>query len=230
VFGVGDSAGVSHAPGNIGMGANNEALAGPLAPNQSVECCAVVTVPGNVDAQTLTVTCPDGGAPQTLNVAGKTAIRETFARDASAGAAARYTALAEVPASTGAYYPMQDLDCRLDSVAYGARPATGSDTPPNTRCLIATATIRNPLAAAVHCDSETIGATLALSDGTLLQWRGYPLSGQSDMPIAGDVTPAQEVQVRVFFDVPALGVVKPAALRVSERASRVYVYTVAGLQ
>jgi hypothetical protein len=75
----------------------------------------------------------------------------------------------------------------------------------------------------VHIDSASLGAALVLSDGANLPWYGYPLSSERDASVSGELTPGQEVKMRVFFDVPISETVTPASFRFSEGDSRVYV-------
>jgi hypothetical protein len=229
-FQVTDSAGANHKADDIGVGANLQRIGGSITPDQTIDCCAIVTVPGNVDADALTITCSEDNSIQKYQVGGKAQIKELFARDGSAGAAARYTALSEVPASTGTFYPMMNLDYRLDGMAYAARPKSESDMPENARCLVATFTIRNPSPESVHCDSATFSPVLTMSDGSNMEWRGYPLSGEQDKSISGSLTPGQEARMRVFFDVPSSGEVTPASFRFAERDSRIYIYSVKDLK
>ena len=64
-----DSAGANHEVLEIVVGANNQRIGGSIAPGQTIECCAIARVPGNVDAQGLAVTC--SGEVAKYDVAGQ---------------------------------------------------------------------------------------------------------------------------------------------------------------
>lgn len=219
-FQITDSAGANSEVQDISMGSNNQRLSGSLLPGQSLECCAIARVPGNVDADTLTVTCASDS--ERYAVAGKAQIKEEFARDAAAGPAAAYTALAEISIDTGVFYPMMNLDYRLDGLGLGERPKVSSRARENTRCLIASFTIRNPSSQNIALGSAGFSPMLVMSDGTNTVWQGNPLSSLQDTPVSGDLMPGQEMKMRVFFDVPASDTVTPASFRFSQGRSRVY--------
>jgi hypothetical protein len=220
-FQITDSAGANHDIQDVVVGSNNQRLGGSITPGQSIDCCAIARVPGNVDAQTLTVTCSNDA--QQYNVAGKAVIREEFARDASAGPAAGYTALSEVSIGSGVFYPMMSLDYRLDDIGLGERPKVNGQARINTRCLIVTFAVRNPSTTNISFGSATCKAMLTMSDGSTTNWQGSPLSSVQDTPISAELTPGQELKMRVFFDVPVSETVTPASFRFSQGRGRVYI-------
>lgn len=219
-FQITDSAGANHEIQDIGVGANNQRIGGSLNPGQTVDCCAIARLPGNVDAEGLAVACSTD--IERYKVAGQARIREEFARDASAGAAAVYTALPEVSIGAGTFYPMMSLDYRLDEIGFAERPKVESRARENTRCLVATFTLRNPSQREISCGTGGFSAALRMSDGSSLTWVGYPLSSQEDRPVPIELTPGQELKMRVFFDVPISETVTPASFRFSQGRGRVY--------
>ena len=223
---VTDSNGVNYPARDIGVGPDLVPIGGSISPDQTIDCCAVLAVPGRADATTLTVTAQDAPS-QKYPIGGQAQIKETFARDTSAGTSAGFTALAEVPVQAGTFYPMYDLDFRLDGIVYGTRPQGKDEPPAGTQCLIATFTVRNPSPERRHLDSAGLAPVLTLSDGTITKWYGYPLSALRDERTNGDYNPEQEVKMRVFFDVPVSKTVTPASFRFSEGQSRVYTSDVA---
>lgn len=223
-FQVTDSAGVNRGVVDIAMGANNERIGGSVLPDQTMECRAIVPMPANVDASTLTMTCPEDGSIQKIDTAGKASLREAWVQDASAGDDARFTALSVVPSQAGVFYPMMKFDFRLDSIGYADRPKIGGAAPPKTKCLMANITIRNPSPENARYDGPTFRPALAISDGSNLQWNGYLLSVAQDVRASTELTPGQELKVRLFFDVPESEAVAPVGFRFSESKSRTYLF------
>jgi phage tail-like protein len=218
-----DSTGVNHQFTGVNVGAEKQHLNTTLQPGQALDCCVIIALPGRVDAKTLTVTAYNDKTPMQYDVAGKISLIEPYARDASAGANSKFTALYEVPMTKGEYYPMMQYDCRLDSVEYGSMPAIGMRPAENTRCLVVNFTARNALPFGINYDSNTFKPSVAMSDGTTVSWNRRLLSSKVDEAISGPIGANSEMSMRVFFEVPARGEVTPVSLKISEGDSRVYV-------
>jgi len=221
-FVVTDSTGVNHDFSGVSVGSEKQRLETSLLPDQSLECCATIIIPARVDAATLIVTSPLDRAGKRYDVAGKIGLIEPYAIDLTVGEGRKFAALSEVQVEKGEYYPMKQLDYRVDAAAYGDLPKLGTEPIKGTRCLLIGFTVRNALPTEVRYEANTFRPVLMMSDGSTVTWNRRLLSSRADEAISGPLAPGAEIGMRLFFEVPISEEVKPVSLQMAEGDSRIY--------
>jgi hypothetical protein len=144
-----------------------------------------------------------------------------FADPADASGA---TALAEVPAEAGKYYPLLNLDAQLVSTAWTTETLAGNECPEGKRFFVATLRVKNQSPAKLPCDYGRFKTRLLTSDGDRVEYNEFLLKTTGDEQVNRELDPGEEYTVRLFFAVPKE--VDAKTLLFSEGDSRAYAFPV----
>jgi hypothetical protein len=139
------------------------------------------------------------------------------------------TALEAVPAQTGVYYPLRDLDARLDSATFSNAPIKNRPPKKGQRYLILAVTAKNRVLRDYGFVWSSIAPKLIDADGGSIRWNGDVLFASRDETAKSDIAPGGEFHVRYFFEVPENLPLKSASLQ-QGADGRAYVYDLSGVK
>ncbi len=141
------------------------------------------------------------------------------------------TALEEVPARAGTYYPMLKFDMRLESVSYSTEPMDKRPPAEGKRYLVATFAIKNacaPTAREANFSYSYFKFELKDTDGEKQEFDGYLIKAARDEHADGKLKPGEEYKFRIYFELPQE--VKGQTLYAAEGKSRVYAFDLSQFQ
>jgi hypothetical protein len=163
-----------------------------------VEAYTVIKVPAKGVVPKLIVK-PDSGGVVRYDLRGvaKT-LASPFADPADKTGA---TALAEIPAQNGQYYPLQNFDIKVLETGYAA--ALGETVPEEgQRFFVAMVSIRNATKAEQRFYWATFKPTLTDADGEAAEWPQSLFKATRNEAAEGTLKPGQEYKARVYFPLP----------------------------
>ncbi len=140
------------------------------------------------------------------------------------GATARET----VPAEIGMYYPLRELNVKVDSITFSDAAIQGRAPKRGDRYLVVVVTAKNGAVGNKGFGWSTIKPKLSDQDGGEIRWNGTALFGSRDEDAKGDLAPGAEIRVRYFFPVRAGLPLKSFSIQQSN--GRAYEYSLANLQ
>jgi hypothetical protein len=211
---------------NVGQTGSREALTMTLKPAQKVEAYTVITVPAQGTVPKLIVEHPAGG--RVLRYDLRAQIKGLTASLADPADATGTTALQEVPAESGSFYPLRNFDAKLVSAAYTTKSLAGLEPEEGQQFFVATFTIKNMSSTPAQYYWSTFTATLVASDGEKTEYNQNLLKGARDESAEGELAPGAEYNVRVFFALPRD--VSAKTLYFAEGDSRVYAFDVSKMK
>lgn len=141
------------------------------------------------------------------------------------------SALYEVPAKIGVYYPLKIFDLKLESIQFSANAINQTMPSEGKRYLIAVFAIKNGTGASTAPSSYSSGAfsfILRDTDGEKTEFNGYLIKTSRDEPTEGYLKSGEEYRFRVYFE---LGQEQSGkVLYVSDKYSRVYAIDISSLK
>ncbi len=206
---------------DAGNAATHATLDQSLLPGQKVDVYTAIPIPAK------------GTAPKLLMSWGGSRIVRYFLADqldrlpapfADPADPSGASALTEVPAEAGRYYPLLNLDAQLISTAYTTQTLAGNECPEGKRFFVATLRVKNQAPAKVPCQYSTFKTRLLCSDGDRIDYNDYLLKATGDETFDRELDPGEEVTVRVFFELSKE--VDGKTLLFAEGDSRTYAFPV----
>lgn len=203
----------------------NEIFDAALKPAQKISLYAAFSVPAAGQIPKLIVSRNDGSPVLRFDLRGKVkALVAPFADPTDPSGA---SALAEVPAQPGTFYPMQNLGVKLETAIFSQDKMDGKQPEDGKRYLIATFSIKNltgASASAVSFSYSTFKIELRDAEGDKQLFNGYLIKASRDEHADGSLKPGEEYRFRVYFGLPNDLAAK--TLAISEGESRVYAFDV----
>jgi hypothetical protein len=227
-----DSKDINHVfDGYIAKDGTTESLDLNLKPAQKIDALAVWTFPAAGPVPKLIV--QRGGETDTpvlrYDLRGK--VKPLIAPFADPSDPSGSSALSEIQAKPGGYYPLKIFDIKLEGISFAPGPVDGRLPSEGKRYLLAGFSIKNGAALSAEAAPYSYGSfgfTLKDSDGEKTEFGGNLLKASRDEPADGSLKPGEEYRFRVYFEL-SLGVAGQT-LSVSDRNSRVYVFDISGLK
>lgn len=205
---------------------DREPLSINLKPAQKLDVTASIIVPAEGVVPKLIVERERGAPVIRYDLRGKvTPLESGFADPADTTGA---TALKEVAAQAGIFYPTGDFDMRLDEIAYVNGPLIKREPGEGKRYLTAIFTIKNRTASQKRYVWSDFLPDLCDADGEKSTYTQALLKASRDETTDGELAPGEEARIRFFFPLPAN--VAGKTLRLAEgkeidaRAARVFAF------
>jgi hypothetical protein len=206
---------------DAGNAATHATLDQNLLPGQKVEVYTAVVIPAKGTAPKLMMSWGGSRVARFFLADQLAHLPAPFADPADASGA---SALAEVPAEAGRYYPMLNLDVQLVSTAWTTETLAGNECPEGKRYFVATLRVKNQAPAKVSCDYGRFKTRLFTADGDRVEYNEFLLKATGDDQVNRELDPGEEYTVRLFFAVAKD--VDAKTLLFSEGDSRVYAFPV----
>ena len=111
------------------------------------------------------------------------------------------TALKEVPAVMGTWYPTGRFDIRLDSASYTNETYVEYAPEEGRHHLLLNVTIKNPAGAAQNIAWSTFNPEVKVESGEKIEYNQNLLHSKRDEVLNADLDPDQEIKARFFFQV-----------------------------
>lgn len=196
-----------------------------LKPAQKINLLAVLVVPAAGAIPKLIVERGDGSPVLRFDLRGK--VKGLVAPFADPADSSGSSALVEVPAQAGVFYPMFNFGGKLESVAFSQDKMDGKAPDAGKRYLIATFAIKNLLgttAQPVSYSYSSFKFQLLSAEGDRQTFSGYLIKAARDEHADGSLKSGEEYRFRVYFTLPSDLAAK--TLSVSEGVSRAYNFDV----
>jgi hypothetical protein len=196
-----------------------------LKPAQKVSLYAAFAVPAAGQIPKLIIERNDGSPVVRYDLRGKAKplVAPFIDPTDSSGA----SALPEVPAQPGTFYPGLSLGIKFEGAAFSTDKMDGKAPADGKRYLIATFTIKNLTGATANPLSFYYGnfkIELRDAEGDKQVFNGYLIKAARDEHADGSLKPGEEYRFRVYFTLPSDLAGK--TLAISEGESRVYAFDV----
>ncbi len=198
-----------------------------LKPAQKVSLYAAFAVPAAGQIPKLILEPKDGAPVVRFDLRGKVKPLVAPFIDPADGSGA--SALPEVPAQAGTFYPGLNLGIKLEGAAFSTDKMDGKAPADGKRYLIAALTIKNLTGATANPVSFSYGnfkIELRDAEGEKQVFNGYLIKASRDEHADGSLKPGEEYRFRVYFTLPNDLAAK--TLAISEGESRVYAFDVSG--
>ena len=182
----------------------SENYAARLKPAQKIDLVAAWEVPAAGVIPKLIVERESGAPVLRYDLRGK--VKPLPAPFADAADTSGATALREVPAVVGTYYPLKFFDMKLESVTFTTDPMDKKAPAEGKRYLVATLSIKNatgPTANEVSYSYGTFKFTLKDADGEKEEFNEYLMKATRDERAEGKLKPGEEYKFRIYFQVPS---------------------------
>jgi hypothetical protein len=213
----------------IGREGSTDNLDMRLKPAQKIDAYAAWVVPASGVTPKLIVERGTGNPVLRYDLRGKTTkLAAPFADPADASGA---SALEEVPAEIGKFYPAQKFDIKLDSVAYSTNKILNKTPAANQRFLVATFTVKNATgktAGEAPFSYSSFGIELRDADGDREKFEDYLVKASRDENHDGRLKPGEETRFRVFFSLPQD--LDGKTLYIREGTSRTFAFDVSNIK
>lgn len=193
-----------------------------LKPAQKVDAFTAIFVPAKGAVPKLIVEHPVGGPVLRYDLRGKVkGLPAPFADPSDKSGA---TALEEVSAETGNFYPMKDIAFKLVSTSYSSQTLGDYELEEGKRLFIATFILKNQTTMDKSYGDNTVIPRLMQADGENVDYTGSLYKANKDEVAGGTLKPAEEVTLRAIFPIP--NDVSAKTLKFQEGDSRVYTFAV----
>jgi hypothetical protein len=200
-----------------------------LKPAQKISLLAAFAVPAAGAIPKLIVERNDGSPVVRFDLRGK--VKPLVAPFADPSDSSGASALTEVPAQIGTFYPGMSLGVKLEGAGFSQDKMDGKAPDVGKRYLIATFTIKNLLGSSanpVRFDYGNFKFELRDAGGDKQVFNGYLIKAARDERANGSLNSGEEYRFRVYFALPSdLGAKE---LAVSEGESRTYAFDVSKFQ
>jgi hypothetical protein len=196
-----------------------------LKPAQKISLFTFLPVPASGAIPKLIVERNDGSPVVRFDLRGK--VKPLVAPFADPADASGSSALSEVPAQAGTFYPGLSLGIKLEAVAFSGDKMDGKIPEDGKRYLIATFSIKNILGASanpINFSYSNFKFELRDAEGDKQVFNGYLIKATRDERADGSLKSGEEYRFRVYFSLP--NDLKTKTLAVSEGESRAYAFDV----
>ena len=174
-----------------------------LKPAQKIDLIAAWTVPAAGVIPKLIVERESGAPVLRYDLRGR--VKPLTAPFADPGDSSGATALQEVPAAPGTYYPLKLFDMKLEAVSFTTDPIDKRAPAQGKRYLVATISIKNatgPTAREANYNYGTFKFDLKDADGEKVHFDDYLMKATRDEHAEGRLKPGEEYKFRVYFEMP----------------------------
>lgn len=138
------------------------------------------------------------------------------------------SALQEVPAKMGDYYPTAEFDVKIESAAYCDDPIMNRSPQKGKRYMVFKGTAKNESKGQRFFGWNRFIPVLTDADGGSVNWNQVVLYASRDEAISTQVKPGNEIRFRYYFEVPED--LDLQTLSLTEQSSRAYSYDVSRVQ
>lgn len=205
-----------------GKEGTSQSLGIELKPGQKVSAWTMIRVPAAGPIPKLIVSHNAGGDVLRYDLRGKVkALAAPFADPNTPGGV---TALAEVPAETGKFYPLLNHSIKLVSTAYRDTALGDIEPEEGKRFFIATFVLKGEAAAGIYYDFGSFTPTVITSDGEKAEEFKALLKATRDEGSGAELKLGEEATVRVVIALSKEVTAK--TLKIAEGESRVYAFDV----
>ncbi len=208
---------------------SSEIYQAQLKPAQKIDLIAAWAVPAAGPIPKLIVERESGAPVLRYDLRGKAKpLVAPFADPADSSGA---TALQEVSAAAGTYYPLKTFDMRLESVSFSSDPIDKKAPAEGKRYLVATLSIKNasgPTAREAGYSYSNFKFDLKDADGEKTNFNGYLMKAGRDEHADGSLKPGEEYKFRVYFELPQN--LSGQTLYASEGDSRTYAFDISSFK
>ena len=183
----------------VGQEANSLPLGSmDLKPAQKVEVYTYIVVPAAGEIPKLIVKRGEGPVLR-YDLRGK--VKPLAAPIADPADATGCTALKEVPAQLGVYYPTGLFDVKVESASYTSETYADHEPQQGTRHLVLNASFKNQTGESQYVGWATFIPKVVTKGGETIAYNEYLLNASRDESLRGDVPAGQEIRGRFFFQV-----------------------------
>lgn len=210
----------------VGLKENNNQLEMELKPAQKIDVYTVIKVPAKGEVPKLIAQSRDNLVLR-YDLRGKVKpLPAPYAAPDSKG----MTALGEVPAKVGDYYPTGRFDIKVDSIEYLDENIGKYELEEGERFLVINFSVKAQVPE-TSIYWSTFEPMLLTEDGDTLDWNEELFLASRAKAVDMEMKLGQEVKVRHFFAVPEDVKVKTYSIRETEfEGSRSFVYDVSGVE
>ena len=210
----------------VGQETNGQTLSMYLKPAQKVEAYTYIVVPAKGEIPKLIIKRGDNPVVR-YDLRGKAkSLSAPFADPADQTGA---TALTQVPAQTGTYYPLGHFDVKVEGAAYTDQPVLKDKPDASYRYLVVTLWAKNRSPGQESLSWSTFLPKLVADDGENLHWNQNLVHGTRAETISLYAEPGQELKARVYFDVRTDTPAKTFIIQEGNNG-RVYLFDVSGVR
>jgi hypothetical protein len=194
-----------------------------LKPTQKIDVVAVWAIPAVGSVPKLIVQRGEELSAPVLRFDLRNKIKPLVAPFVDANDASGSSALNEVPAKIGVYYPLKIFDVKLESIGFTGNAMYQTMPSEGKRYLVASFAIKNGTGASTApspYSSSAFGFILKDSDSEKTEFTGYLIKMTRDEIAEGSLKSGEEYRFKVYFEVGQS--TTGQILYVSDRNSRVY--------
>lgn len=209
---------------DVGVKANKSSLDASMKPAQKMDVYTVIAVPAKVDVPKLIFKASDDLVLR-YNLKGK--IKPLVVPFIDPKDKTGVIVLSQVPAVKETYYPLAELDVKLDSATYTQKAVSSEDSEESSesiRVLDLRLTIRNDSPNPVDVYSSIFTPSLRDADGNEIEWNQELYQDKRDVSLESKLEPTKDIKIRFSYEVPADVNVK--SFSIQQGASRIYVFDV----
>ncbi len=211
---------------DLGMEKDKSTCSMDLKPAQKIDVYGVMRVPAKGEMPKLIIKSSDQLVLR-YNLKGKVkGLSEPYADTSDKTGA---TALAKVPANMGVYYPLSNLEVKLDKVEYSIGPTMGeTELDESEVFLVATITAKNVGTSPEFMRWDSFDGKIIDVDGVEAADCVDMFQKSKDKTYGGDVQPGQELTVRCIFKMPDDTDVKTLSMHYD--ANRTFLFDISNIQ
>lgn len=209
----------------VGVEATKAKASMDLKPAQKAQFYTVIAVPANGEMPKLIIESQDR---LVLRYDLRGQVKKLPAPIADPNDSTGATALEEVPAEIGTFYPGSAYDIKLDSVKFTTDAIDGKEPKSGKRYIVFVMTAKNKAPKAEWMRWNRIEPKLIDQDGGEFRWNEKCFYPSRDDNVNADVQPEKEIRFRYYFEVPED--LNMQALSLTELKTRTYVYDLTNVE
>jgi hypothetical protein len=220
-----DAKDTNHTAGWVARDGTNESLSLQLKPAQKLDVYTAISVPATGPVPKLIV--QRGGVTPVLRYDLRGKVKPIPPPLADPSDASGATALREVKATPGTFYPTGVFDLRVDGgVTYLTKQPNGEDAEEGKRYAVVAVTIKNLMNGPSEYAGGAFEASVTTADGEKVEGGQFlKLSGGDEA--SGTLRPGEEAKARLVFAVPTAAAAK--TLRIQEGGEgRAFLFDLSG--
>lgn len=210
---------------NVAIEATHECANMALKPAQKTKVYACIVVPAKSEIPKVILQSSDRLVLR-YDLRGKALPLPTPIADPADPSGA--TALQEVPAKIGEWYPCLGLHEKIDSIAFSTDPVNGEGPKKGCRYLVVKGTAKNNTFSNDRFVWSTFKPKVIDSDGANLEQKGEALYASRDENLNAEIGPGKELHFRYVFNAPEGASLKN--LEFSQSGSHIFLYDLSQLQ
>jgi hypothetical protein len=198
---------------NAGVEATKNFMEIALKPGQKVDAYLIVPVPAKGEIPKMIFKSSDNLVLR-YDLKGK--VKPLVAPYADPADPSGASALANTPAKFGTSYPLGEFNFNLEGTSLSEDAIAGWELAEGNRYLALNATVKNASPVKQFLRGDAFAISLKDVDGSEVTYNGDMLLASRDKPVETDVSPGQELKVRILFQVPKDVGLKTLAISRSE--------------